>query len=832
MTEPAAAAIPRALTMRDLAIQASETAKLNSFAAAYDIDPSQVRRIEASFAKTCSQATKLTNICNSSVVKQLCFLMPNFKLGILTNPVITQNAEGNDIIVGSLGDSMDVIHPVTIRLQDATADIISICTSRAIAEKFKFALSTTNPIEETGPPPPADSVTMPEPPGPDRIHIVIDNPDNVPCFVAMPKVFPLTGGFSVQNNPTISATPTINLPNHAEDSLINTWYRVIRYGSVYLENYSLQSRDTLFVYAELDTTELAGPNRVLASRCTVHVDALDFDSPNYNEVVDAMRKAKEEAHFNNGSKILAEQGLPAPSIPLPSATVHAAAPAVMDPAGMQVYFQGLTKALNDSKSLTGTERERATEAADAARFYSILFASSVDIIQEDGTTAATIVPATINPLFTPVLTANKNSKATRAMQDGIEAISAELSNLDDKFASAANLLPTMFDQPLVAAIRTGQWEHQKTVINPDGTKTKVGLHHLAPPRTNSAAYRSRQEGESLLVQQEQVEEDRSRQTAKTTELYFGGRMYTLTDTNESLGNLFGLMCLIIEYNPRHPPILWQELTKFDKIFRTREGRKWCDLHRNSREIMFNVFQELQSVIAGFVNEARKQGYKNLVATGTVMSAQIFTDSLLQSERLLNNLTGTVLTMSAGTYKDSTMLYKIFNPEEEKKRKQRGGDNGDDSATNSTGTSSGTSNHRQRTNSRPTTVTPSGSPGSAGSRSTRGPPGKTVLMHTGSPPPMSLPHPGPIFPNCNSQPGFTILCCRSAYVGRDCTTPNCKFFHFPDNLSSVSRALKDKLRAFVANQSQVQWHGDAVSWAGAEGTATSAPRRASNSTPAS
>jgi hypothetical protein len=52
--------------------------------------------------------------------------------------------------------------------------------------------------------------------------------------------------------------------------------------------------------------------------------------------------------------------------------------------------------------------------------------------------------------------------------------------------------------------------------------------------------------------------------------------------------------------------LWQEIVKFDKIFRTQEGRKWCELHRHAKEIMFNVFQEFQSTIAGFVNEARKQ----------------------------------------------------------------------------------------------------------------------------------------------------------------------------------------------------------------------------------
>jgi hypothetical protein len=94
------------------------------------------------------------------------------------------------------------------------------------------------------------------------------------------------------------------------------------------------------------------------------------------------------------------------------------------------------------------------------------------------------------------------------MRDAVEAQTAEFSQSNDKFALAANLSPKMFDQPRTAAIRSGQWEHKHTLLNPDGIKANFGLYHLAPPRTNSAIHSSRQEGEILLV-------------------YFNGRMGTL-----------------------------------------------------------------------------------------------------------------------------------------------------------------------------------------------------------------------------------------------------------------------------------------------------------------
>jgi hypothetical protein len=62
--------------MRDLAIQAETTGKLNSFTTAYEKNHAQALRIEASFAKTCSPMSIFASICDSGLVKQLLFLQP------------------------------------------------------------------------------------------------------------------------------------------------------------------------------------------------------------------------------------------------------------------------------------------------------------------------------------------------------------------------------------------------------------------------------------------------------------------------------------------------------------------------------------------------------------------------------------------------------------------------------------------------------------------------------------------------------------------------------------------------------------------------------------
>ena len=109
---------------------------------------------------------------------------------------------------------------------------------------------------------------------------------------------------------------------------------------------------------------------------------------------------------------------------------------------------------------------------------------------------------------------------------------------------------------------------------------------LAPPRTWTAAYKSRLEGAVKLIQQEQVEEDKSKCATKATEIYHMGRMGTLADLNETIGNFYALMHCIIMVNPDFPPLIWTEIEKFDKILRTDVGRDWADLHRNIKEVLF------------------------------------------------------------------------------------------------------------------------------------------------------------------------------------------------------------------------------------------------------
>lgn len=838
---------PMEPSFRDLALQAAASAKMTSFAHATTPNPVHAERVCATFAKSCPTLTRFATLCDTGVVKQFAFILhTSKKMAVLSCPFPAQGRNDEEVFAGSLGDSMEIPCPVTIRMKDVRGDVLSICETRAEANVFKLPTSESNPLEEEAPP--GDEQEFVVVTGPERIGIELNVPTKEPCFVAIPKVFPVPSGAKeyADFNPTTSIVETEVMPSVTVASMTAIWYEAMRYGIRKLDNCSIQARDVLFHYESLEKAEFTSENRKLVSHFTTIVTYLNPEDELYHTVTKHFFEEKEKLLLMYGAKMIVANpphvAAPAqvPALMLQnsnqySATTAAGAAVNPLPSEMNVLLEGLAKAINDSssKTLTGTEREKASEADDAKRFYGILFGSVRDVIGEDGSQTKMFVHATIQPLFLPVLAANKNSKATKAMHEAVETMAAELSMQDNHFASASNLFPRMFDQPLTAALRTGQWEYQHTVLNPEGIKTNFGIHHLAPPRTWTATYITRQQGELQLTQQEQVEEDKSRYHAKTTELYHSGCMGSISDIHEMIGNFFGLMNVIIEFDRANPPLLWTEIAQYVQILRSGDGKGFTGRHRNIKEVMFNIGQDVQSIIAGFVSEARKTSYKAAVKMGNEISPLIFHMAQNQANELRSRFTLTVLAASAGTYKDASVVYKLFLPEpakDEKDRKKReaGADTHSSSslsARNRPFATTGGTHQFGSSNQSTHHVTPNGSPTSAASLL-----GKTVFVHV-APAPQKLPHPGAIFPHPTRANQFTILCCRSAFEGRSCTIPACAFYHFPNQLTQVPRDLKDKLKDWVSNHSLVSWHADAANWATPPGNVRSGPRTATTNPPA-
>jgi hypothetical protein len=826
----AAATIPNPVpepTLRDLAHQAACDAKLNSFANAYARDPSKAALIATTFSKTFPADARLAKLCDNRLVNQMAFLMEvpgrAAQLTVLSCPFPTTKGD-EAVFAGSLGDSLDVICPVTIRMRDVKGNVVTVAAVRSIPTSLNLAISTTDPLSEEAPPAAdeEDAVIVAIPPGPDRIHIEISDPTDTPCIVLLPKIFPLSGGYGIPNETPLDINDLVDLktiPGMPNLDEFHHWLECMKYGVVHLKNYSMHDTDTLFEFANIDSTQFHPPEANMVKRFTIAVNFLTPADQLYSSVITAVRASKEKALVDFGSKLTPRVQFTTPT----KATGEPTSTPSVTPPNEDRYTAALNRmasAIIDqpAHAKTSTEREHDKEAKDHQHFYELLFASTPTVTNaDDGTKEQQFIPAKLNREFIKVLKANTNSKATRLLQAVIEEVASEMNFTDNRFASASELKAELFDQPTTAAIRTANWEHKHTVLHPEGIKTHFAFHHLAPPRTWAAEYKTRMEGAMKITQQEQVGEASSRTLAKTTDLYHHGRMGSLADINGNIGNFFCLMNAIIQYDASNPPAVWLEIVEFDTTMRSAQARQWFEIHRNMKELMFNVAQEITSTIAGFVAVARNAKYKQAHEDGTPISPQIFAFAKQQGSTLRTNLQGTIVTMQAGPYKEAALTFKLFQPPEPAKKRAAQGETGTESPQSKQKTNGGTTTNN-RTTKNPNTGNQTNR--SATATQSTGQPGKKIFKNLSTDDTARLLHPGPIFPHPTKPNKFTLLCCRAAYEGKTCTYPTCMFFHFPENLAdAVSEETKNKMVAWVKTQPNVEWLPEAATWASPAGNST-------------
>ena len=234
--------VSKELSFRELAIQAAASAKLCSFAHAYDCNDDQVDKVNAIFSKTCPTLTRFATMCDMSLVKQLAFIMPSSKMAVMSCPFSAIGRNNKEVFAGSLGDSMEIICPVTIKMSDARGNVLSICKTRAEANVQNLPTSTSNPLKEDAPPSAdKDNLKIVKVAGPDCIGIKLNFATKEPCFVAIPKVLSIAGGITafaeLSSTASIATTPT--MPSIPPGSVTAVWYEARRYDICHLDNSSL-----------------------------------------------------------------------------------------------------------------------------------------------------------------------------------------------------------------------------------------------------------------------------------------------------------------------------------------------------------------------------------------------------------------------------------------------------------------------------------------------------------------------------------------------------------------------------------------------------------------
>ncbi len=152
---------------------------------------------------------------------------------------------------------------------------------------------------------------------------------------------------------------------------------------------------------------------------------------------------------------------------------------------------------------------------------------------------------------------------------------------------------------------------------------------------------------------------------------------------------------------------------------------------------------------------------------------------MQGMQLRQNLQSTILTMTTGPYEEASFVFKSFQPlEQAAKKRPAPNDVTGESPTNQArlngnGNTITTINNRIPQNQQIGISNTSGLLVNSPAPTTMQ--RETILKQLETDSSTKLLHPGSFFSHPTRPHKFTLLCCQSAYEGKTCTYPTCKFF---------------------------------------------------------
>ena len=221
----------------------------------------------------------------------------------------------------------------------------------------------------------------------------------------------------------------------------------------------------------------------------------------------------------------------------------------------------------------------------------------------------------------------------------------------------------MFESVLVTTLRRACIAVEPPAIDPDGTVDKLGLYHLASPRTELVLYKERLAGSRRLLRQEVAKEDSTKLARKATELYRGGFMETgahiHSHIHSILSNFWNLGNFMIANFLENPPALWLALAEFDNLIRSPEGRRWLDIHRALPHVFHSITMDLQQIFCLFASLPSCIEYRDEVRAGRPIAVLTIDQLTEQARELYWKFQNIIPTMALGDYSTIPTTLALF-----------------------------------------------------------------------------------------------------------------------------------------------------------------------------
>ena len=565
--------------------------------------PDKLRQIYSLYNQGLQGQERTMLLLDSSVVSQYVFCGADRSLNILTCPKLVTSA-GTSIIIGSLGDVISDINPISLPLADFR-NRAAVLVSKGFATQYDCPTHPVGPDQIGGPAPAEDA--PPVDPSFERLHWTPSSPsaDDLPVIALLPVCMPWPPGLPFPSDAKLDddfSDEDAKYPPFAEHR--RAWQHLIDHngavsvlhGTMFRLGDQQDQLDAAVLEAFPPLTDSVLPT----------ITTLPAMTPEYRRVKVVAGDAAKAAHMRLGT----EMPTTSPETnPLPNNTDTIAA--------------ALTEALKSSKSQKDTEN--AEKAAVSASFFQLLTAST----NAEGQMELGV----LHPEFLKIIKLSNNQQAMDAMQARLAARQRETAGSDNAFDERVQYPKNAIGLLLCTFLRAGKFLDESANKEPELCKHLANFYTFGRPQTNSVAFKAAVTQGMLSSIQEIVDEHQSKRAIKATELPLTCAMRDLHDVRVAIANLRFFFSIVVTNFDRSA--LWQAFKHYDAFLKDTKTSHFCNMFRDEPQVVLNLFTLGQDILALFVTIANMSDLQSAVQNKQPIDGGVFKQAARMTDRLMD-----------------------------------------------------------------------------------------------------------------------------------------------------------------------------------------------------
>ncbi|CAJ1970396.1 unnamed protein product [Cylindrotheca closterium] len=450
--------------------------------------------------------------------------------------VICAKQVGPNLHWASANDSYDAPTPVAFSLDALGSSVISIARDDLARECQARHLHDAQYSAHTAL---APDITDP----PEDIHW----PSGDGVFTEVKKFFPIYPGANIPPSLTLSAAPPANLESfHPQFRL---WYEAMKYLHDHNDSQSLHSHAHIFSADTIPTDRF--PDSDLATHLTYSpstVSAFAAEVPTYKALFEEFKRHSALSTLASTNHVTTQE---APAAPLPAGA----------PFDSELFAQIMANALKGTNAST-KEKDLARTSASAKDSFSLIFGRVKPVIQLDGSTVNEFHPSVLTDDFVTFLEISSIKEALRHLHDTFAHITDTLTTRNN-YDRNVDFDIALFQHATVTALKTCSFGVRPLTMHPHEATSLLSLLAWLPPNKNDVRYTTFLSEGRDIIRQEAMEEDKSKQAAKKTDIFVHGDVSSVEALIKMLANFFAFVKYCVkDFTFDDPPLIVTLLEDF------------------------------------------------------------------------------------------------------------------------------------------------------------------------------------------------------------------------------------------------------------------------------